>query len=255
MSERVAVVTGGNRGLGREVCRQLAREGIQVVLTARVKASAEREANALADEGLPVRGARLDVTSEEDASALAEQLDHVDVLVNNAGVTVSGFSPDSVRQTLAVNVHGVCRVTDALLPKLRERARVVNVSSGMGELSGFTRALRERFLGVEQRPEVAGLIREFQSVVDDGSWKEAGWPTSAYRVSKAALNALTRVQAKAHPGWRVNAVCPGWVRTDMGGSGAPRDVQAGAASITWAALLDDDGPTGGFYRDGHRIDW
>ena len=132
------------------------------------------------------------------------------------------------------------------------------VSSGMGELAGVEAGLRARFTDPAlTRDGVAALAREFVADVVAGRHRERGWPSSAYRVSKIALNALVRVWAPelAGQGIVINAVCPGWVRTDMGGRGAPRSVEKGAASIVWAATLAGGDVTGGFFRDGRRIDW
>jgi NAD(P)-dependent dehydrogenase (short-subunit alcohol dehydrogenase family) len=136
------------------------------------------------------------------------------------------------------------------------------VSSGMGEVSCLGASLRERFLRPDlTRPELEALLEEFVAAVERGDYRAQGWPRSAYSVSKVALNALTRVLAR---GWnapgraaapRINAVCPGWVRTDMGGRFASRGVDKGAQGIVWAATLPPDGPTGGFFRDGQAIPW
>jgi carbonyl reductase 1 len=149
-------------------------------------------------------------------------------------------------------------VTDVLGPAIRDEGAIVMVSSGMGEVSALSPELRKRFLADDlTRTTLVGLVQEFVRDVALGRHTERGWPSSAYRVSKAGLNALTRVLAKelAPRRIKVNAVCPGWVRTDMGGSSAPRSVEQGAASIVWAGTLGPDGPTGGFFRDGRPIPW
>ena len=229
----IAVVTGGNRGLGRETVRQLAERGWGVVLTARDGEQAERAAAELAASDLVVPF-QLDVTSELDAARLeafvAERFGRLDALVNNAGAIFDGgdrgsfaATPESLVQTFQTNVVGAYIVLRALRGLLvaDEGASVVNVSSGMGALH------------------------------------DMGGGSTGYRLSKAALNALTRVaHAELSPHRvRVNSVCPGWVRTDMGGSSAPRSVADGAAGIVWAATLGPDGPSGGFFRDGRPIDW
>lgn len=235
---KIAVVTGANRGLGLETCRQLAHLGIQVILTARDAAKGEAAAAQLRAGGLEVRFHALDVRDDGQVAALARFVEaeygRLDILVNNAGVIGDPYdrpswtSPkaldtklDTIRFTLETNAFGALRLIQALVPLMRGHGRVVNVSSGMGQLddmqSGFT----------------------------------------AYRLSKTMLNALTRIMAVELKGTnvKVNSVCPGWVRTDLGGPDAPRSVEEGAAGIVWAATLPDDGPSGGFFRDGKPIPW
>jgi NAD(P)-dependent dehydrogenase (short-subunit alcohol dehydrogenase family) len=223
----VAVVTGANRGLGREVCRQLAGRGYEVVLGAR---NVEQGRRAAAELG--VRDCALDVTDEASVRAAAEwvraELGRCDALINNAAILydtwarASSADLDEVRAGLETNLLGCWRAALAFLPLLRRspHARIVNVSSEGGSLASMS----------------------------------AGTPT--YSVSKAALNALTRVLAAElrGEGILVNAVCPGWTATDMGGRGG-RPVADGAASIVWAVTLPDGGPTGGFFRDGRSLPW
>ncbi len=236
-----ALVTGAQRGLGLATCELLRGRGFEVLATSR------------RDPHHP-----LDVTSDESVQHLAQQLSGrvLDVLVNNAGIALDGFDERVAARTLDTNFFGAVRVTDAFLPLLSPRARVVMVSSGMGELSVLAPPLRAKFLdpGLE-REGLFALMHAFVDDVAHGRHAAAGWPSSAYSVSKVGLNAFTRVLARERPLLRVNAVCPGWVRTAMGGASAPRSVREGAASIVWAATLAEDGPTGGFFRDGHPIDW
>ena len=234
----VAVVTGANRGLGLETCRQLARRGSSVVLTCRAQDRGEAAAAQLRAEHLDVRFQRLDVTEAAAVDALSAFLQaefgRLDILVNNAGVFSDPYDPadpaaasifnadlDTIRRALETNTFGALRVAQALIPLMDGRGTVVNVSSGMGQLS-----------------DMNGCC-------------------PGYRLSKTALNAVTRILADElkHTGIRVNSVCPGWVKTDMGGAGAERSVQEGAAGIVWAACLPDDGPSGGFFRDGKPIPW
>jgi NAD(P)-dependent dehydrogenase (short-subunit alcohol dehydrogenase family) len=226
----IALVTGANRGLGLEVVRQLAQRGFTTVLGSRDLEKGRAAAEELG--GLEVDPRRLDVADagsvRELASGLQDDYGRLDVLVNNAGILYdtweSGLEADLdvVHQALETNLFGAWRTAQACLPLLRrsQHGRIVNVSSGSGSITGMG----------------------------------AGAP--AYSVSKAALNALTRILAAElrRDGILVNAVCPGWVATDMGGPGG-RPVEQGAGSIMWAVLLPDDGPTGGFFRDGRQLDW
>jgi NAD(P)-dependent dehydrogenase (short-subunit alcohol dehydrogenase family) len=231
----VAIVTGGNRGLGLETCRQLAVLGFRVVLTSRNPKLGEAAVAALRESGLTVVAHQLDVTDPLSVERLVADVDaaydRIDVLVNNAGVALRPADDlgtlqvdiETIRQTLEVNTLAPLRLCQAVVPVMRRGGygRVVNVSSGMGQLDDM----------------------------------ENGWP--AYRISKTALSAVTRLVAREVSGANVlvNAVCPGWVRTDMGGSSATRSVEEGAAGIVWAATLPDRGPSGSFFRDGRPIPW
>lgn len=258
---RTALVTGAGRGLGLETCRQLARRGLRVLLTGRGEPEGTAAARAIAADGHRVEYRPLDVADAASAAALADQLARdeitIDALVNNAGVALDGFDAEVARRTLDVNFTGVLHVTDALLPRLADGGVIVMVSSGLGELSGLSPRRRED-LGDPQltRDRLIELMRSFVEDVAQGRHEETGWPSSAYQVSKAGLNALARILARELAGRRirVNAVCPGWVRTDMGGASASRSVEDGAAAIVAAAALED-GPTGTFFRDGRTIAW
>jgi carbonyl reductase 1 len=254
--KKVAVVTGANRGIGYEIARQLAAEGVDVVATSR-----NPEEGRAAARKVDVRHFPLDVTRLESIDALAEHVrDGLDILINNAGISMKGFDANVASTTLAVNFWGAKNVTDRLLPLIRKGGRIVMVSSGMGELSSLSPSLRERFLDPSLTDEgLAELVESFVRDVAVGTHAEKGWPSSAYRVSKVALNALTRILARRLSSdprrILVNAACPGWVRTNMGGAGAPRSPDEGARTPVWLALLPADGPTGGFFRDRRAIDW
>ena len=220
---RVALVSGANRGIGAEIARQLAADHDFLVF-----AGARNPDEVAAHQGIePIQ---LDVTDQAAVDAAAQAVEsgpgRLDALVNNAGVYgdpvgAAEYDLDEAHEVLEVNTFGPWRLIEALLPLLRksDAPRVVNVSSGAGQLSDMNGG------------------------------------HGAYRVSKAALNALTRTLAWDERDIKVNAMCPGWVRTDMGGSGAPRSVEEGADTAVWLATLPDDGPTGGFFRNRKPIPW
>lgn len=249
---RVAVVSGGNRGIGREIARGLVERGFDVVATSRTEAG-RADVEAVGARWLP-----LDVSRRDSVGAFGEAVRGVDVLVNNAGVALDGFDEEVVLQTMAVNFLGAMHLTDTLLPKLRSGGRVVNVSSGMGELSCLGPRLRARFADPDlTREDLVTLVESFERDVESGAHTEHGWPSSAYRVSKAALNALTRIYARELAEdarrIRVNAACPGWVATDMGGPGAPRSPAEGAVTPLWLASEAPGELTGKFFRDRAEI--
>lgn len=259
---QIALVTGGNRGLGLEICRQLARGGVTVILAARDPEKGEAAAAVLQGRGLGVCFRQLDVTDPasvaEMAAFVGDTFGHLNILVNNAGVALDGFDADVVRRTMAVNLFGVIGVTDALRPFMSGHGRIVMVSSGMGSLSCLSPALQQRF--ADPGLTRAGLATQIETFIDDveaGRHGARGWPANAYRVSKVCVNAFTRLLARELIGTNIlaNAVCPGWVRTDMGGAGAPRDVTEGADSIVWAATLPEGAPSGAIFRDRNTVSW
>jgi carbonyl reductase 1 len=261
---KTALVTGANRGLGLETARKMAGKGWQVILTARNERKGRAAAESISNgAGGNIRFHSLDVEDPASISSLAATLQDqgtvLDVLVNNAGITMDGFDWQVARRTIDTNFYGPVRVADALLPVIPRGGNIVMVSSGAGELSIFSQHLRDRFSDPGlTRDGLLELVESFVEAVRDGRHSREGWPTSAYGVSKAAVNAFVRIAAPplASRAVKINAVCPGWVRTDMGGPGAPRSVAEGAASILWAAFLEEGGsPTGGFYRDGKPIAW
>lgn len=231
--ERIALVTGGNRGIGLEVCRQLAGRGIKVILGSRDAARGAAAARELAAAGAPVEARQLDVSSAKSISECMNWVRHdvgrLDILVNNAGVMIEEGDADPleeleiIRDTMQPNVYGpflLCRLA-ILIMKSRRHGRIVNLSSSMGSLTEMG----------------AGYI--------------------AYRLSKAGINVVTRVIAAETEGMGilVNSVDPGWVQTGMGGRGATRTLEKGAETVTWLATLADNGPTGAFFRDRKAIAW
>lgn len=234
----VAVVTGANRGLGLETCRQLAKRGYNVILTSRDPEKGKAVVEHLRQEGLQVDYHALDVTNAASIEQLASDIERdygsLDVLVNNAGVFLDSIGSDdpaqdsvfdadldAIRESMETNVYGPLRLCQALIPLMRGRGRVVNLSSGMGQLS-----------------DMNGCC-------------------PGYRLSKTSLNALTRIFADELKSTqiKINSVCPGWVRTDMGGPGAALSVEQGVETIVWLATLPDDGPSGGFFRNKQSIPW
>ena len=255
-----ALVTGANRGLGLETCIQLKADGFRVILTSRNENEGTAAARKLDPEGKDVLYHQLDITDSGSIATLAKDLprlaSQLDALVNNAGIGSWGADRRASIRTIETNYFGSRDVTDALLPFIPNGGRIVMVSSGLGELSTLGRDLRPQFADPSlTRPALDSLVSSYLASLEAGEAKRSGWP-SAYSVSKVALNSLTRILARelSPRGIRVNAVCPGWVRTDMGGRGATRSVPVGGRSIVLGVMLPKDA-TGGFYRDGKRIDW
>ena len=227
---RVALVSGGNRGIGLEVCRRLAEEGLTVILGSRDEQRGREAAAGLAGE-VAVR--QLDVADAGSVERLAASIEsdfgRLDVLVNNAAISndegQSGAEADldRVREALEANLIGAWRLCEAAIPHMRREryGRIVNVSTGLAAL------------------------------------EDMGGGSPGYRISKTSLNALTRILASElrGSGILVNAVNPGWVQTDMGGQNANRTVEEGADGVVWAATLPNNGPTGGFFRDRRYVAW
>jgi NAD(P)-dependent dehydrogenase (short-subunit alcohol dehydrogenase family) len=237
----LALVTGGSRGVGFETARQLGRLGYRLILASRTPERLSEAAQTLRTEGRLVSEKPFDLADAESIDALAQwigkEFPPLDVLVNCAAImpeagdahtsesrlTSSVLQADEPRAlaTIDVNLIGTWRLTRAIVPRLARNARIVNVSSSMASLS----AMGPGYFG--------------------------------YRVSKVGVNVLTRLLAyELRPrGILVNCVCPGWVKTTMGGPGATRDVSDGAAGIVWAATLPPDGPSGNFFQDGKPYPW
>ena len=229
-NERLALVSGGNRGIGLEVCRQLAERGYAVIMGSR-----DEENGRVAAEGLEwnVIPQQLDVADagsvDRMAAFLEDEFGRLDILVNNAGISNDegqrgvDADLDRVKESLEANLFGAWRLCEMAIPLMRRNGygRIVNVSTGLAAL------------------------------------EDMGGGSPGYRVSKTALNALTRILASElrGSGILVNAVNPGWVQTDMGGSGATRPVEEGAEALVWAATLPNNGPTGGYFLDRHPVPW
>jgi NAD(P)-dependent dehydrogenase (short-subunit alcohol dehydrogenase family) len=227
---RVALVSGGNRGIGLEVCHQLDERGYTVVMGSR-----DGEKGRIAAEDLEwnVIPQQLDVADagsvDRMAAFIEEEFGQLDILVNNAGISNDegqrgvDADLDRVKESLEANLFGAWRLCEMAIPLMRRNGygRIVNVSTGLAAL------------------------------------EDMGGGSPGYRVSKTALNALTRILASElrGSGILVNAVNPGWVQTDMGGSGATRSVEEGAEALVWAATLPNSGPTGGFFQDRRPVPW
>jgi NAD(P)-dependent dehydrogenase (short-subunit alcohol dehydrogenase family) len=240
---RVAIVTGANRGIGFETCRLLARQGFRVVLASRDPGKGRAAAETLRREGLKVDPAELDVADaagiKRFAAMVRKEYGRVDVLVNNAGIFLDRepeagrkngplpaaleADPEVIRKSMETNVYGPFQLIQALVPLMRERnhGRIINVSSGMGQLTEMN----------------------------------DGYP--GYRISKTALNAVTRIFSEELKSTdiQVNSICPGWVKTDMGGKEAPRTTEQGADTVVWLATQPPGGPTGKFFRDRKPLQW
>ncbi len=238
MNQRVALVTGSNRGIGFEIAKQLSMKKIQVIITSRNSANGEAAVRKLVRHGaLRVVSMELDVSNQVSVDSVLDQVEEtfgrLDILINNAAilidrddVTASNTDLEAVKVTLETNLIGAWRMCKAFIPLMKKNSygRIVNVSSGSGQ---------------------------FEYMAKSGGY----WP--AYSVSKTSLNALTVILASElkRSNILVNAVCPGWVRTDMGGNNAPRSVEEGAATPVWLATLPDGGPTGHNYYDKKQISW
>jgi NAD(P)-dependent dehydrogenase (short-subunit alcohol dehydrogenase family) len=230
---KFALVTGGNRGIGYELVKQLAMKGFKVILTSRDPEVGHEAARHLKESNLDVSCVVLDVDNKESiheaAMTVIEQYGRLDVLINNAGVYMDenkklvAMDPAILERTMATNFFGVYHVIRSFIPIMEKQGygRIINVSSEYGAMS------------------------------------EMSYPgVGAYKLSKFALNGLTRLAAAEIKGdIKINAVDPGWVSTDMGGSSAPKTPKQAAESILWLATIGPEGPNGGFFRDGKRIDW
>jgi len=231
--QQVALVTGGNRGIGYELVKQLALKGFKVILASRDLEMSHEAAQRLNELALDVLCVEMDVANQESihqaSMKVNEQYGRLDVLINNAGVYLDGnkkltdMDPSILEKTMATNFFGVYHVSRSLIPLMEKQGygRVINVSSEYGAMSDMA------FPGV-----------------------------GAYKLSKFALNGLTRLLAAESKGdIKINAVDPGWVSSDMGGPSAPRTPKQAAESILWLAMIGAEGPSGRFFRDGKEVSW
>jgi len=233
INKKIAIVTGANRGIGKEICKQLVEKDVFVILTARDKNTGSEVVHKLDLSGENIIFHQLDVADQTSINNLKSfvnsEFNRLDILVNNAGIYIDGnatsyqIDPNIIRTTLETNLMGPIMLCQAFIPLMKKNnfGRIVNLSSGMGAFS------------------------------DMGG----GYP--GYRISKTALNSFTKILATDLAGTNilVNTMCPGWVRTDMGGPEASRSVEEGTDTAVWLSLLPDNGPTGKFFRDRKEISW
>ncbi|CAL5401063.1 unnamed protein product [Camellia sinensis] len=286
-TKRYAVVTGSNKGIGFEICRQLASKGIIVVLTARDEKKGFEALEKIKNDGLSdhVVFCQLDVVDPSSVASLADfiksKFGRLDILVNNAGILGAKMDWDSLQSSeasvsaqeevvssmkkimtqsyelgnecLQTNYYGTKGMIEALIPllQLSDSPRIVNVSSGMGRLELIPSEWAKGVLNdVESLTEerVEEVLNEFLKDFKEGALETKGWPTfwSAYTVSKAAINAYTRILAKKYPTFCINCVCPGWVKTDINNNLGKKTIEQGAQCPVKLALLPDDGPSGLF---------
>ncbi|CAO2035886.1 unnamed protein product [Urochloa humidicola] len=266
---RIALVTGGNKGVGLETCRQLATKGLKVVLTARNEARGLEAVEAIKSSsgGAEVFFHQLDVTDPSSAARLADfvraQFGRLDILVESMDVNQrvdwmrenSKETYEEAKQCMRTNYYGAKIVTEALLPllQLSSSGRIVNVSSGFGLLRNFnSEELKKEFDDIDNLTEkrLEELLDLFLEDFKANLLEAHGWPTggsSAYKVAKAALNAYTRILAKKYPTLRINCLTPGYVKTDMSMHMGVLTLEEGARNPVKVALLPDDGPTGAYF--------
>lgn len=231
--KKLAVVTGANKGIGFEICKQLAQKGIEVILTARSDDKGKKAEQELKSQCLDVKYHQLDVSDEESVKNIAKFIESnygkLDILINNAGIFkdyeggVLHGDINNIKETLDTNLFGALLVSRHLVPLMQKQnyGRVINISSGMGQLS------------------------------------DMGGGSIGYRLSKVSLNAMTKILANEvkNNNILVNTMCPGWVKTDMGGNNAHRTVEQGADTAVWLSISDENQKTGAFFRDRKEIDW
>ncbi|XP_022733902.1 (+)-neomenthol dehydrogenase-like [Durio zibethinus] len=285
VTKRVAVVTGANKGIGLEICKQLASKGIMVALTARDEKRGLEAVEKLKEFGLSdnVVFHQLDVADPDSVASLVEfiktQFGKLDILVNNAGIVgieadvdalkAAGFpepetqmnwtrlliqTPELSEECLKTNYYGAKRMTESIIPflQLSESPRIVNVSSSMGQLKRVSNEWAKAVLSDAEKlteQKVDEVLSEYKKDFEEGSLESKGWPAfmSTYTLSKAAMNAYTRILAKKYPNFCINCVCPGFVKTDINFNSGILTIEEGAEGPVRLALLPNDGPSGLFF--------
>eukprot|EP01125_Pyxidicula_operculata_P001352 TRINITY_DN11251_c0_g1_i1.p1 TRINITY_DN11251_c0_g1~~TRINITY_DN11251_c0_g1_i1.p1 ORF type:complete len:270 (+),score=38.61 TRINITY_DN11251_c0_g1_i1:21-830(+) len=267
---RLYLVTGSNRGIGLEIVRQLAKakKNDTIILTSRQTDGKQMAADINTELGQDnVKFHQLDVTSEESCKSIAQWVKNefggLDVLINNAGYATKGNDVNETiaRDTIGVNYYGVRKVTESLLPIVRDNGRIIIVSSQAGLLNSYSKSLTDQFLDNNITvPQLDKLVEEFITYTKTGEHRAHGWPHSTYKVSKVAVNTYTRIlerEYKSDPRKLfIAALCPGWVSTRMGGPNASRGVEKGAETPVWLATVDTTNlPNGKFWKDKTEISW
>lgn len=264
---RVAVVTGANKGIGLEISRILGKvPGVVVCLGCRDEQRGQAAVSMLKAEGCNVTFCRLDINDQTSVAAFANAVNAtyggLDILVNNAAVAYKGRDPtpfaQQARPTIRTNYYGTLAVCEALIPLMRNGGRVVNVASMSGPLRQFPRRAHDRILAPDfSRAELCSLVDNFVETAEKGLHGRAGWPNTCYGVSKAALNALTRILARevAPRDILVNSCCPGWCATDMSSHSGPKSAAQGADTPAYLALLPPGAPSGQYWTDRQIQDW
>ncbi|KAI7746872.1 hypothetical protein M8C21_022250 [Ambrosia artemisiifolia] len=278
MDYTLAVVTGGNRGIGFEITRQLALHGLTVILTSRDIIAGEEATKILLEQGLKVVFHQLDIVDRESIDLFCawvkEKYGGIDILINNAGVSYNTGSENSVEcaeKVINTNYFGTKNMTKALIPLMRssdEGARVVMVSSRLGRLNGRRNRiadvdLRQQLEDVESEDIIDTTMSKFLEQVKDGSWITGGWPqnNTDYSLSKLAVNAYTRLMARTlseRPEGQkiyINCCCPGWVKTAMTGWAGLTPPDEGADTPVWLALLSGQSTSGKFFAERREINF
>ncbi|CAJ2676721.1 (+)-neomenthol dehydrogenase-like [Trifolium pratense] len=278
--ETIAVVTGGNRGIGFEISRQLADHGVTVILTSRDASVGVESIKVLQEGGLDVHCHELDILDSSSITQFSEWLKEnyggLNILVNNAGVNFNFGSDNSVEnahKVIETNYYGTKRMIEAMIPLMKVSpagGRIVNVSSRLGRLNGKRNrlendALREQLSDVENLTEelIDGAVNAFLQQVDDGTWESGGWPIrfTDYSLSKLAVNAYTRLMAKKlsdRPDGEkifINCYCPGWVKTALTGYAGSVSVEQGADTGVWLSLIPEQAITGMFFAERREINF